>query len=138
MFFCSTLIKHYNVAFYGLVYLIFGRRVSSLRIKEVDKRCFTIERVIKNHRSFEKCKYFHMPKLTIHIGEIMQTGQERCQQILVYYCIRLKCTLGRRSNRSPIHFSLREFWTCRSARTCIILVNFSGFKEKNQYGKLIL
>lgn len=48
-FFCSTLIKHYNVAFYGLVYLIFGRCVSSLRIKEVDKRCFTIERVIKMH-----------------------------------------------------------------------------------------
>lgn len=47
--FCSTLIKHYNVAFYGLVYLIFGRCVSSLRIKEVDKRCFTIERVIKIH-----------------------------------------------------------------------------------------
>lgn len=46
VFFCSTLIKHYNVAFYGLVYLIFGRCVSSLRIKEVDKRYFTIERVI--------------------------------------------------------------------------------------------
>ena len=27
----------------------FGRRVSSLSIKEVDKRCFTIERVIKIH-----------------------------------------------------------------------------------------